>query len=151
VILSAAKLALVPGGKAMLASFGPRSREARAQQLRLELEDVLKRLPRLNEEVNLSVSHHLANFARQARETYGPFETIAADTKIEIARRLVSQARERFDLDQAQGYAYFLLSALYESAGLPVDDSEDTAFVKTTCAAYVLAAIEDERSREGGA
>ena len=135
----------------MLASFGPRSREARAQQLRLELEDVLTRLPRLDDEVNLSVSRHLATFARLARETYGPFEAIAADTKIEIARRLVSQARERFDIDRAEGYAYFLLSALYESAGLPAEDGADAAFVKTVCAEYVLAAIGKERSREQGA
>jgi hypothetical protein len=145
VILSAAKLALIPGGKAMLASFGPRSKEARAHELRLELEDVLKRLPRLDDEAGLALSHHLAETAREARETYGPFETIAAETKVEIARRLILQAKERFDQDPAQAYACFILSALYEADGLP---GEDAAFVKTTCAEYVLAAIAEARGRE---
>lgn len=143
-ILSAARLALMPGGKAMLASFGPRSREARAQELRFEIEDVLKRLPRLDDEVQISVVLNLAHYARDARETFGPFEAIAPETKTEIARQLFAHARERFELDIAQGYAYFILSALYESAGLP---GEDADFVKAICAEHVLVAIEAERSR----
>lgn len=128
----------------MLASFGPRSREARAQQLRFEVEDVLRRLPRLDDDVQISMALNLADYARDARETFGPFEAIAAETKTEIARQLFARARERFELDMGQGYAYFILSALYESAGLP---GEDADFVKTTCAEHVLIAIETERSR----
>jgi hypothetical protein len=137
----------MPGGKAMLASIGPRSKEARAQQLRLELEDVLKRLPGPDDEAGLSVLLPLADYARYTRDTFGPFETIATETKSEIARQLLAQARESFERDRGQGYAYFILSALYESAGLP---GEDADFVKASCARHVLTALEAKRSRETG-
>jgi hypothetical protein len=127
----------------MLASAGPRQKEARAPQLRAELDDVLSRVARLDDEARFRVSLHLADYARQTRETFGAFETIPAETKVAIAQQLAGFAREAFERDKEQSYAYFILSALYESVGLPGEEAEA---VKTACAEYVLAAVQAERS-----
>ena len=65
-----------------------RWREAQASQLRLEVEDTVRRLPTLGPEVNTRVALHLAAAERLSFEQYGPLANLSADGKLSAAKLL---------------------------------------------------------------
>jgi hypothetical protein len=122
----------------MFSGIRERWREARASELRKEVEDSFQRLRAAGNEANLRFATHAADILQRLESQFGRLDRVSSDAKLKIAKELRGQARASFDQDQGQAYALFFISADLDAQTLP---GSDAVFVKAMCASLLDAAM----------
>lgn len=113
-------------------------RDAKGTELRKEVEDSVRRLVSIPDEMNLHVCMHMASGYEVIIKQFGRLENIPADGKLKIAKNLREMAQKSFNFDVARGHGLFLISAYIESQALPGNDAK---FVQAALAEMLENAI----------
>jgi len=113
--------------------------EARAENLRQEVEDIVFRLQSFDEEMNFKISQYLLNTYNLVIQDYGSLDNVTNDGKKQISKQVKKLAKKVLDFNMAEGYGAFLCSAYIESQALP---GQNAKIIESLVGNLIIAANE---------